>query len=280
MVERINDHTYDDNAWITSVGHTVDKVINDNFNEWEKIAVIGNNKDSSSFYLNYFPQWTFIEEPLYPPHGESVDATKIRTLLFNGDVEFIRGVVPDVVYDFFVKDFLSSSHFHNLKKEWDYVQEYKASWASAPYAPTFVTVDGIVIQSGHILLIQRGEFPGNGLWAMPGGFVDPGERIRDALTRELHEETGLKVPPKVLHRAIDAIEVFDAPGRSTRGRTITHAFRMTLDPTQKLPKVKGGDDASHAAWIPLSDFAGMESVMYEDHFHIIKQMLTMPIIMA
>ena len=277
----LKDYTYDDNTWIRKVGETVNTLANlYNINP-DKIAILGNDKDHSSFYLNYFPQFHFIEEPLHPRNGSSIDATKIRQLLFNNDIGFIKGVVSDQVHNFILGDennpgFIASSNFETLKKEWEYIEEYRASWASAPYEPTFVTVDGIVIQSGHILLIQRGQFPGQGQWALPGGFVDPGERIRKAVLRELREETGLKIPPKVLDRAIDAIEVFDAPGRSTRGRTITHAFRITLDPTQSLPRVRGGDDAAHAKWIPLGELDGMENVIYEDHFHIIRHMLAQP----
>jgi bifunctional NMN adenylyltransferase/nudix hydrolase len=276
----IKDHTYDDNAWITEVGETVATFIDGT--AIKKIAVIGHDKDHSSFYLNYFPQWDFIPVPSYPEHSVSIDATKIRRLMFENDIEFIKGVVPPEVFEQFVDKnqyadpFLYSENFALLQKEWDFIKAYKDSWAGAPYEPTFVTVDGVVIQSGHILLIQRGEFPGNGLWAMPGGFVNPKERVRTAVTRELREETGLKLPVKVLDRAIDAYEMFDDPGRSTRGRTITHTYRITLDPTQKLPKVKGMDDAKDAEWVPLSKIADMENVMYEDHYYIIRHMLALP----
>lgn len=282
-IEGIKDYTYDDNTWIRKVGEVVNHLIKEKGINLRKIVVIGNDKDSSSFYLNYFPQWTFIEEPLYPPHGDSIDATKIRQLLFNNDIEFVRGVLPEPVYESLVSGpsgwgagFIHTPEFKLLKREWKYVQDYKASWAAAPFTPQFLTVDAVVIQSGHILLIERGEFPGRGLWAMPGGFVEEDERIRTAVTRELREETGLKVPIKVLDRAIDAIEVFDAPGRSTRGRTVTHAYRITLDPTQSLPKVKGKSDAKRAEWIPLGKLESMENVMFEDHFHIIRQMLAKP----
>jgi len=287
FIEGIKDYTYDDNTWIRKVGEVVDNLVKWKGINLRKIAVIGNDKDFSSFYLNYFPQWTFIEEPLFPPHGDSIDATKIRQLLFTNDVEFTRGVLPAPVYKFMVVGedvhgtlenigFIFKDEFKLLQKEWNYVQDYKASWAAAPFTPQFLTVDAVVIQSGHILLIQRGEFPGHGLWAMPGGFVEENERIRTAVTRELREETGLKVPVKVLNRAIDATEQFDAPGRSTRGRTVTQAYRITLDPTQSLPKVKGKSDAKCAKWIPLGKLESMENVMFEDHFYIIRNMLAQP----
>jgi bifunctional NMN adenylyltransferase/nudix hydrolase len=89
----------------------------------------------------------------------------------------------------------------------------------------------------------------------------------------LKEETRLRLPipvikgsfsksPKGYHR------VFDAPGRSLRGRTITHAFHFENFPMSELPPVKGGDDAAKAFWLPLSDFYALDGVMFEDHWHI------------
>ncbi len=268
----LHDYTYDDNKWISKVGESVDDIIKLKGIDPNKVAVLGHDKDHTSFYLNYFPQWTFIEQDLYPPTGESVDATKIRQLIFNGDKEFTKGVISERVWKF-MDVTMHQAGFHTLFEEWKWVQDYKASWAGSPYEVTFNTVDAVVVQSGHILLVKRGEFPGKGLWALPGGFINPKERIKDAVLRELREETRLKVPPMVLARAIDAQEVFDDPGRSTRGRTITHAFRITLDPTQSLPKVKGADDAAEAQWFPISEVMHMEGQMYEDHFHMIRHML-------
>jgi len=66
--------------------------------------------------------------------------------------------------------------------------------------------------------------------------------------------------------------VFDAPGRSLRGRTVTHAFYIDLAPGP-LPKVKGQDDAAKAKWFTLAEFEKMEEVMFEDHFHIVNYFL-------
>jgi bifunctional NMN adenylyltransferase/nudix hydrolase len=126
----------------------------------------------------------------------------------------------------------------------------------------------VVIQSGHILLVRRKAEPGRGLWALPGGFVGQEELLYDSCIRELREETGLKVPEKVLQGSMFKKDVFDRPDRSTRGRTITHAFYFKLDDLQPLPHIKGGDDAEKARWVPLSEFLTMEDQMYEDHFHI------------
>jgi bifunctional NMN adenylyltransferase/nudix hydrolase len=119
-------------------------------------------------------------------------------------------------------------------------------------------------------MVERRARPGKGLLALPGGFVDQGEKLVDACLRELREETRLKVPAPVLKGSIKSQQVFDDPHRSARGRTITHAFYMELQPDKTLPKVKGGDDARHALWIPLADLDPTQ--IFEDHYFIIQEM--------
>jgi bifunctional NMN adenylyltransferase/nudix hydrolase len=119
-------------------------------------------------------------------------------------------------------------------------------------------------------MIKRRASPGKGLWAAPGGFLNQAERIEDAAIRELREETKIKVPAPVLRGNIKASHVFDAPNRSLRGRTITHAYLIEL-PAGELPKVKGGDDAEKAKWIPLNELD--ESVCFEDHYAIVQYFL-------
>ena len=54
-----------------------------------------------------------------------------------------------------------------------------------------VAVGAVVLKNGRILLIKRGKEPGKGLWSIPGGAVQAGERLEEAVLRELYEETGL-----------------------------------------------------------------------------------------
>jgi len=96
--------------------------------------------------------------------------------------------------------------------------------------------------------------------------------MEDAALRELKEETGIKVPEKVLRGSIVSNRVFDAPDRSQRGRTITHAIHIALEDGEwNLPKVKGSDDAARAKWIPISRLNSEE--IFEDHFDIIQYFL-------
>jgi bifunctional NMN adenylyltransferase/nudix hydrolase len=132
----------------------------------------------------------------------------------------------------------------------------------------------VVIQSGHVLLVKRRSYPGKGLWALPGGFLEPDETIEQACLRELAEETALKVPDAVLKGHIKAREVFDAPYRSSRGRTVTHAHLIHLDPGP-LPKIKtgglAGDDETYKIdWVPLAKLR--RELFFEDHYPIIIRM--------
>ncbi len=261
FVESNYDTIYNDDAWAVRVQNIVAK----HTTEDSKVAIIGHKKDETSFYLDMFPQWELVEVDLI----EELSASQIRQLYFKEDFNpnFIRSVVPQNVLEYLNK-FAKTEEYKQILREIEFVQKYKSQYASFPYPPTFVTVDAVVVQSGHILMIRRRAEPGRGLLALPGGFLDAyGDRtLEDAMLRELREETGLKVPAPVLRGNIVETKVFDAIERSTRGRTITHAFLIKL-PNGELPRIKAGSDASSAKWIPISQVDRSEC--YEDHYEII-----------
>ena len=160
----------------------------------------------------------------------------------------------------------------SIVAERTFVEKYKKQYASLPYEPVFVTVDAVVTCNGHVLMVKRRDEPGKGLWALPGGFLNAStdKSVKEAMLRELREETGIKVPAPVLLGSLNKTQVFDAIERSSRGRTITHAFLIELkDP--KLPKVKGADDAEKAKWVPFTEVSS--ETTFEDHFDIIKTMV-------
>src|SRR5690606_29594653 len=125
-------------------------------------------------------------------------------------------------------------------------------------------------QSGHVLMVKRKHSPGKNLWALPGGFLDVKETLFKSALRELYEETNIKLSELTLINSMKYEKVFDAPGRSLRGRTVTHAFLFYLQPTEELPKVKAADDAAEAKWIPYSDLLKMGEEIFEDHLSIVK----------
>jgi bifunctional NMN adenylyltransferase/nudix hydrolase len=158
-----------------------------------------------------------------------------------------------------------------LREEYAWVQKYKALWANTPYPVIFNTVDAVVIQSGHILIVKRGAMPGKGLWAMPGGYINPDEQLVQSMLRELREETKIQVDEWTLKQCIKKSETFADPHRSARGRVITHAFLIQLPDKKTLPRVKGSDDAEKAKWVPLADLRADN--MFEDHYAIIRKLI-------
>jgi len=267
-IVHMNDQS-NDQKWVGSVQDAVSIAkLTDGWKDITNIAIIGHNKDESSFYLKMFPQWTSLDHNM----NEVVHATDLRELYFEGkNLKFLRSLVPETVYSA-LTSFREKEAFTTLVDEFNFIKQYKKSWASAPYAPSFVTVDAVVVQSGHVLLIKRRAAPGKNTWALPGGFVNQHERLENAMIRELREETMLKVPDPVLRGSIFAREVYDDPMRSERGRTITHAYGIQLPPGV-LPKVVGSDDAVKAKWVPINDIFQGTISFFEDHFFIIDDML-------
>lgn len=270
----LNDCTYNDQRWAMGVQNTIDDIIMADGKDPDdvNICITGNKEDFTSWYIDMFPQWDYIEPKGLNKEIQHVHASNIRDAMF-GDLAFfsdIEHVMPEEVCDYIKQFIIQNKAWGVLRKEYEYIQKYKKSWEAAPYAPTFVTTDAVVIQSGHILLVKRRAEPGKGLWALPGGFLDRNETVESGMLRELLEETKIKVPLAVLKGSIKKRAVYDHVERSLRGRTITNAFLIEL-PSGKLPRVKGSDDAEKAKWIPI---AALDSnYMFEDHYDIIRDML-------
>lgn len=269
---RVRDDLYNDANWLLGVTEKVNIATGDS----DDIALVGYRKDkTTALYLSMFPQWEFLDVGDQTPDdvcGE-LSATQIRDSYFRGDLTTIKPMVPPSVFDIVKASMMRDSvtftdEFSRLKDEFDHVQEYKELWSVSPYPPTFVTVDAVVIKSGHVLVVRRRCQPGKGLIALPGGFVNSSERLETAAVRELKEETRIKLPKAELAASISSQKVFDHPDRSLRGRTITHSYLMNLG-TGALPRVKGDDDAAAAWWMPLREVLAKEESFFEDHFHII-----------
>ncbi|GAA0316337.1 bifunctional nicotinamide-nucleotide adenylyltransferase/Nudix hydroxylase [Psychrobacter aestuarii] len=259
----LDDALYNDTRWLQYVQKGVVSVTGDVHAD---IGLIGHSKDSSSYYLSLFPNWASVSVPNY----QNLSATPIRD-------SFLMGATPTSVRtpestQHVLEQFKQTADYKRLHEEAGFIDEYKKQWRNAPYPPTFMTADALVVQSGHILLVERGGMPGRGLWALPGGFINPKETLFDACIRELIEETGLSVSESALRSSRHSQHTFDDPYRSARGRTITQAFYFQLknDP-MGLPTLTAADDAAKAFWLPLCQLDATK--MFEDHYAIITKMV-------
>lgn len=282
LVAPLNDFKYVNSDWIQQVHEVVNKVKevfgsgSPSLLKFSEIRLYGHKKDLTSEYLDWFPEFTRIETGGNP--GQR-DASTIRDSIFTqGFVDVLnQRHIPEATANFLAEWIAYDERFKKLKAWYDYEKKYKEDtrFVGVPYDPIFSTVDPIVVCMNHIALVERGSVDGQGLWALPGGFLNANEPIETALFRELKEETCIDVPPAILKNSLKEMKVFDDPRRSTRGRTITHAGLIVLR-EKTLPKIKGADDAKEAFWVNLSDLADPKtaSKFFEDHWHIINYMRT------
>lgn len=255
---------YDDRRWASAV----QAAVGEHAAAGASIALVGHQKDASSYYLSRFPAWTLLAAP---PAGE-IDATSLRQIYFGSDDPaatraLLSTLVAPAVIEY-LKGWAHLPAYARMREEHLALVESRKRWGSGP----FITVDAVVRAAGQVLLVQRKNSPGKGLWALPGGFLDGRERVLHGAIRELREETGLAALDSTLEAALKDTAVFDHPDRSLRGRTITHAHYFELQHSRP-PEVHGADDAAVASWVSVDALAAMEDQFFEDHFHILNHFL-------
>lgn len=258
---RVRDQLYNNSLWCAEIQQKISEVVERN----AKVCLTGNHKDETSFYLNMFPQWKWTGSYINNDFG---GATAIRQLYFGGKHHKLHDWMihtPPQVVDYLYR-YRKDPIYENIKAEREYLDRYPEEVKKYPRIN--VTTDAVVMCSGHILVVRRKYNPGKGLIALPGGFVGINEYIEDSAIRELYEETKLLKDRNYIREKIVDKKVFDHPGRSGRGRIITHAFFIKLT-DGPLPEVRGGDDAEAAMWMPLADLYLKEPEFFEDHLHII-----------
>jgi len=275
----VQDRFYQNKHWITDVQKTVNsRMARNGWKDKYNVTLIGYKKDDTSWYLNAFKHWDFTETNAYT-HVEglrdSLNSTEIRNLFYREQLPYIQNVVTESTFEY-LRNMMKGPDFKWLVKEFQFATAYEKNFSiPTGWSMNAYTADAVVIQSGHILLIQREAPPGAGLWALPGGHVGCNETSDETVIRELREETKIDVPEKVLAGSIKGFRLFEHPDRSLRarlptvmGRTITVAYAIVLNDANPLPKVKGASDAYKAWWFPLSEVAQMRNKMFEDHYDI------------
>jgi len=134
-----------------------------------------------------------------------------------------------------------------------------------------VGAGALMIENGKLLLIKRGAKPGQGRWSIPGGIVELGERVQDAIVREVKEECGLDIEVEEL------MDVFDSITRDEKGR-IQYQFVVV----NFLAKIKGGilknaDDVLEARWVQLNEvekynLTNLFRAFFQKHYEKLKQL--------
>jgi len=266
LMDSVVNHRHD-TAWVAEVQEKVHAAILNAGGDpaTARIAIVGRDKDASSYYLKSFPTWDLISVERTPVMG----ATDIRTHYFKntpGNDMLIQGNVPAPVYAALAA-FRGTPDYAELVQCNQTILDYPGKYGEGPH----LTTDAIIFCRGHVLLIERKSHPGKNQLAFPGGFLNKNERLVEGMLRELTEETRLKVAKGKLLDKVRMKETYDEPGRDPRARIITTAFGVNLDEFETLPTVKARSDAKRAMWIPLGEALKMRERFFADHYLILEE---------
>ncbi len=125
----------------------------------------------------------------------------------------------------------------------------RASYDASRYERPSVTVDVVILTMRRrrleVLLVKRRHWPFEGMWAIPGGFINPDESLEDSARRELEEETGVR------DVYLEQLYTFGDPGRDPRTRVITVVYYALIRQEQLHGMVRAGDDAAETRWFPV-----------------------------
>ncbi len=113
-------------------------------------------------------------------------------------------------------------------------------------------VGALIFQREKILLVERGKQPLKGYWSLPGGVLETGEHLADAIRREVLEETGLEVKP------IAVFEIFERIMRDKEGKPEYHYVLIDYICKVTGGELKASDDASRADWFKRKDLANLK----------------------
>jgi 8-oxo-dGTP diphosphatase len=116
-----------------------------------------------------------------------------------------------------------------------------------------VCVGGVVVHDGRLLLVRRGRGAGVGLWSVPGGRVEWGEALADAVVREVAEETGLAVVPAAWLGWVERID--------EAHHFVIHDVLAHLADGSQPDEARAGDDASAVRWVGLEELDGVDDLV-------------------
>lgn len=278
VFEFSRDYMYNNQKWLLHTQELMAKHASAD----EPIYVVGADRDRTTFYLKMFPKPKY--ELDLTPENERVSrfltATSVRDIYFgrmfnNATVSdeqvdlLLRSFLPPSTLKYMI-DWMDTDAYTNLWHEYNAIQERKSQKNGSKYPILVQTVDAVVIQTGHILLVRRKNYPGKGLWALPGGHLNEFEWMLDGAIRELKEETKLKVPEPVLFGSLKFDFRLEHPDRSELGRVISQLFCFQLpdhlvNGVISLPEVMGQDDADKAKWFTLAEALEMSDQLFDDH---------------
>lgn len=142
-------------------------------------------------------------------------------------------------------------------------ENYDINRFERPSVTVDVVIFSLIDDKLQVLLIKRKQWPFEGMWAIPGGFVRMDESLEEAAARELQEETGVK------NVFMEQLFTFGAPDRDPRTRVITVAY-FAIVPADAIQNHRAGSDAAETGWHEMDNLPELAF----DHRRILDYALT------
>lgn len=150
--------------------------------------------------------------------------------------------------------------FHVVENQ---AENYDVESFERPSVTVDVVIFSLIDEKLKVLLIKRKQWPFQGMWAIPGGFVRMEEALEEAAARELEEETGVK------NVFMEQLYTFGEPDRDPRTRVITVAY-FAIVPADAIEHHEAGSDAEATGWHEMDDLPELAF----DHRDILEYALT------
>jgi len=115
-----------------------------------------------------------------------------------------------------------------------------------------VAAGAVVIEDGRVLLVKRKNPPSKDRWAIPGGRVFPGERLDEAVKREIREEAGIEIDVG------EIVHVFDVIERNKQGLLSVHYVIIDFEAKHRGGELRAGDDALEVRWVDPEEFDALD----------------------
>lgn len=112
----------------------------------------------------------------------------------------------------------------------------------------------------EVLLVERGKAPARGLWGLPGGAVEVGETIEEAVAREVMEETSVLIKP------LELLTVFNSINRDEEDKVRSHYILFEYLCEYISGEVEAGDDAPDARWVSIDDLDSVNIMTFTRDF--------------
>lgn len=257
----VRDRLYSEDMWVSNVIGEVSKIAEDS-----AIALVGHEKDASSYYLRSFPNWVFLETGNY----KGINSTDFRNSFFLTSVNHIDYSNISFKVANALKKYRKTPDFKELQKKYKYV-ESAIRFPKKTFTPDIVC-NSLLLTSRYILLVKNQDTLSKNLYSLPECELDQHDNAENCSLKNLAQTTKFDILSVNLKKYIKKSHTFQYAERFPvkTQQAVVFFYKLDLD---VLPKVSSNKKMSSVEWVLLDDLFLIEDKFYADHFQIIQYFL-------